>query len=590
MRSLPLVLAFLCFLFCALQVQGQPLLLDFHRKDDTSIALLKSQRFNKASDLVAQIQKSIPLLQDQGYLAASIDSVSITAERYDVYYYAGKPYTWAELRFDSLARKLLIAANINAADYTNKPVQSKALARLTERILQHCEDNGYPFAKVWLDQVAEPTPRKIKAVLRVDRAEMRKIDSLIISGNVDIAPSFVHRYLDIAKGSLYNEKKLRQISNKLRDLPFLGEERSWELLFKPGDTRLNLFLKEKRANQLNAILGLMPNNLQANRLLLSADVQFALHNFLGKGEFISASFQNLQVQSPRIKTDVVVPYLFRSPIGAELHFDFFSNNLQFRKVSLQTGIRYQLSGNDFIRVYYQALGNRILTVDTASILASRQLPANIDARSNGLGFEVQNFHVDSRINPRKGWVSKLSFTAMNRKILTNNSIIGLKDGTGFDFATLYDTITKSTYQYHLVASLEDYIPLSRIVTLKLAYNGAYIAAPKVFQNELFQIGGFRLLRGFDEQSIFASQYHVGTVELRLRYGQNSFAYAFSDNAWVETKFHNYARSGLFNGFGIGTSLETKNGLFSIALAYGRSDFLPLRFRESKLSFGYVALF
>jgi hemolysin activation/secretion protein len=99
-----------------------------------------------------------------------------------------------------------------------------------------------------------------------------------------------------------------------------------------------------------------------------------------------------------------------------------------------------------------------------------------------------------------------------------------------------------------------------------------------------------MLRGFDEQSIFANQYHIALVELRLRFSQNSFAYLFSDNGWVETKFKNYNRAAWHNGFGLGTTLETKTGLFSIAVAFGRSEQIPLRFRESKISFGYIALF
>jgi hemolysin activation/secretion protein len=115
----------------------------------------------------------------------------------------------------------------------------------------------------------------------------------------------------------------------------------------------------------------------------------------------------------------------------------------------------------------------------------------------------------------------------------------LSDGSGFNFQSLYDTLSKIAYQYHFSADVAGYIPLGKNLCIKLAYSGAYISAPRVFQNELFQIGGFKMLRGFDEQSIFANQYHIALVELRLRFSQNSFAYLFSDNGWVETKFNNY---------------------------------------------------
>jgi outer membrane protein assembly factor BamA len=291
-----------------------------------------------------------------------------------------------------------------------------------------------------------------------------------------------------------------------------------------------------------------------------------------------------------MKADIIAPYLLKSPIGGELHFDYFLNNLQFRKVSLQSGIRYYFNSNDFIKIFYQTQSNRIINIDTASIIASKQLPINIDNKSNGVGFEWQSNHTDYRLNPHKGWQSKMGATALQRKVLPNDGVTGIKDASGFDFSKLYDTLQKQTFQYFLNTELAAYLPLGRSVTLKFGYNGALIVAPRLFQNELFQIGGFKALRGFDEQSIFANQYHIFTTELRLILSQNSYAYLFSDNAWVQTKFNTYDRSGMYNGFGLGTTLETKTGLFSIALAFGRSDFIPLRFRESKISFGYVALF
>lgn len=582
----------LFLLLGSLQGYAQSVQLLLYRTDSAQATapLALPSKYNNDQELVLQLKKIVPSLQEQGYLSASIDSIAIVGAVYHIFYFQGAQYKWAKLSFDSLAKGFLINANISEQQFANKPLNPKSIARLSEKLLQNCEENGFPFARLWLDNVREVAPEKIEAVLKIDRAELRKIDSIIINGDINISSAFIHRYLDIAKGSVYNEKKLKAITQRIRELPFLQEANPWAINFRPGDTRLNLYLKEKKANQLNAILGLMPNNLQANKLLITADVQLALQNFLGQGESISASFQNLQVKSPRIKLDVVVPYLFKSPLGAELHFDLFTNYLQFRKVSLQTGFRYQLSTTDLLRLYYQVLGTRILEIDTASILATKQLPANIDARSSGVGFELQSQHTDYRLNPRKGWQARIGVTAFQRKIIENNTISSLSDGSGFDYKSLYDTITKTSYQYHFVADIAGYIPLGKSLSIKLAYLGGYIAAPRVFQNELYQIGGFKLLRGFDEQSIFANQYHIAVAELRLRFSQNSYAYLFSDNGWVETKFNNYNRSGWHNGFGLGTTLETKTGLFSIALAFGRSEQIPLRFRESKISFGYIALF
>ncbi|MDI9319661.1 MAG: BamA/TamA family outer membrane protein [Phycisphaerales bacterium] len=571
---------------------GQDLQIYTHHIDTgtAAIPLGINDNYANSQGSIAQIRKIVPALQEQGYLAASIDSIRIVGNECHIYYFQGQQYRWGNLSFDSIPSPILIAAGINKIQYSNRPLTPSSIAKICEKLLLQSEENGYPFTKVWLAQVQQIAADKINAYLMIDRAELRKIDTIIVNADLNISHSFLQRYLDIMQGSVYNEKKMKMINQRILELPFLQMSSPWMLHFRPGDTRLSLFLKEKKANQLNAILGLMPNNLESNKLLLTADVQFALQNYLGHGESLSASFQNLQAHSPRFKADVVVPYVFKSPIGVEAHFDFFMNNLQFRKVSFQTGIRYQINSSDMLRLFYQVSGNRIITIDTASIIATKQLPNNIDVTTNGLGFELNLNRTNYRLNPRKGWYAKLSTTVLQRKILSNSGIAGIKDGSGFNYGSLYDTINKSSYVYHFNADIAQFIPLGKSVTLKLGYLGAYIAAPRVFQNELFQIGGFKLLRGFDEQSIFANQFHVSVVELRYLFSQNSYAYLFSDNAWVQTKFNNYDRAGFYNGFGLGTTLETKTGIFSIALAFGKSEFNDLKFRESKISFGYVALF
>lgn len=584
------LLAFFFLCFCCTLAQAQRFQLVPHAVDSGGQQLPEGV-FAQLPELINRLQAWVPEMQARGYLSASIDSITIQGSEYHVYCFTGSRYSWAALSLDSIPPALLNAAGISGSDFSDKPVNPQVIARLSERILQYCEQNGYPFARVWLDNLERNAdPRRISAVLRVDRGAIRHVDTIIVNGNVRISQAFLQRYLDVFPGEPYNEQKIARISARLRELPFVQEEAPMMIEFRPGDTRLILFLKEKSANQLNALLGLMPNNLQTGKLLLTADAQLALINQLAQGEQLYASFQNLQPKSPRLKVEASLPYLFRSPLGVDLRFDMYRYQLSFRKVSLQTGIRYQLSTTEFARLFYQLQSSRIIEIDSAGILASRTLTNNIDTRAQGLGLELQSNHTDYRYNPHRGWQLRISASALRRQVLPNDAVRSLSDGTGFSFSSLYDTMQLRSNQYQISADVAWFVPLGRSLTLKLAYNAALLEAPQLFQNDLYQIGGFRLLRGFDEQSIFANQYHLLNLELRLRLAQNSYAYVFSDNARVQTKYNRFFREAWYNGFGLGTTLETRTGIFSIALGFGRSDFLPLRFRESKLSFGYAALF
>jgi outer membrane protein assembly factor BamA len=349
-------------------------------------------------------------------------------------------------------------------------------------------------------------------------------------------------------------------------------------------------LREKKANQLDAIIGLLPNSTETGKFLLTVDAQFAFRNILGQGEGISVSYQSLQYKSPRLKADVIYPYLFGTPFGVEGHFDLYKKDTSFRRTSFQAGVRYQLSPTDYLRVFYQNQSNRLITIDTGYVRSNKKLPENIDVAANGAGLEISFNRTDYRLNPRKGWEASISTSALVRRIRKSDAITGLRDGTGFSYGSLYDSLLDRQYQYLISGHVSNYQPLGRKAVFKTAYNGGWVGGKSLFRNELYQIGGFRLLRGFDEQSIFTNQYHVLSLELRLLLDQNSYFYLFSDNGYIISDFSGFYKDDIYNGFGMGTTLETKSGLFTISYGLGRNSANPIQFRESKIHFGYIAYF
>ena len=154
--------------------------------------------------------------------------------------------------------------------------------------------------------------------------------------------------------------------------------------------------------------------------------------------------------------------------------------------------------------------------------------------------------------------ARLSSSALVRKVKQSDAITGLTDVSGFDYSTLYDTLAKRQYQYFINGTLAYYIPLGKKAVFKSAYNGGWVG--------------------------------VVTLELRLLLDQNSFFYLFSDNGYVVSDFNGFYKDDIYNGFGLGTTLETKSGLFSISYALGRNKANPIQFRQSKIHFGYLAYF
>ena len=133
--------------------------------------------------------------------------------------------------------------------------------------------------------------------------------------------------------------------------------------------------------------------------------------------------------------------------------------------------------------------------------------------------------------------------------------------------------------------------MGKQATVKTAINAGVFVSPSTFRNELFQIGGYKILRGFSEESIYASQYAVLTAEYRYRLALNSYIFGFVDGAWVKNKYQNINLNNNFIGAGVGLAFETKFGLLNISYAAGKRNDIKFNIREaSKIHFGYVNYF
>lgn len=547
------------------------------------------QQFNNVPEAYAYLRKLIPQMQEQGYLAASADSIIMTDTVVRAQIYRGHHYKWAWLSFDQIPTALLNDMGIRERDWQQQAVSPQRVAALSERMLRYCEDNGYPFAYTTFANI-QHNENGLSADILLERGQLVKFDSLAIEGELNISREFLQSYLGIHQGDLYNESQLRLVSKRLSELPFLQEAQPWQMSFTIAGNTLTLYLKEKKANQLNGIIGLQPNTVQTGKFLLTADVLLGLKNVLGYGESIDATYQNLQYKSPRFHANAAVPYILGTSFGVEASFDLFKRDTTFRRTSFTAGLRYQFNASDYVKVSYQTSSNRLITPDTTYVKVNKRLPENLDVTTKGAGVEFYMDRTDYILSPRKGWQAKVSGAGLVRNVIPNDAITMLTDGSGFDYAKLYDTTNADKYQYRISGSAAYYISLVKNMVVKIAYNGGYISGHNLFQNELYQIGGFKLLRGFDEQSIFATQYHVGTLELRLLLSRNSYFYLFSDNAYVHTQYQAIDRKDYPVSFGGGITLENKAGIFNVALGLGKHSGESFQFRQTRIHFGYTAYF
>ncbi|HET7898485.1 MAG TPA: hypothetical protein VFL47_12455, partial [Flavisolibacter sp.] len=105
----------------------------------------------------------------------------------------------------------------------------------------------------------------------------------------------------------------------------------------------------------------------------------------------------------------------------------------------------------------------------------------------------------------------------------------------------------------------------------------------------YQIGGAQLLRGFNEESQYVSQYLVSTMEFRLLTGLNSNFFGFVDGGWGRYPLEQ-VQSHTYISTGAGLSFQPKAGLINVTWAVGKRDDTEFNLRQSKIHIGFVSFF
>jgi outer membrane protein assembly factor BamA len=552
-------------------------------------SIFESQAFAKL-----YIDKLPETLLNKGFPTASVDSVLYDSLFAQVKVYLGKKYQWLGISTDSIDQHVLDNTGWNDKQFTNREIDFKRLRFQQDKIIEYYENMGYPFAKVSLKNV-EIINNKIKALLNVDKGILYHIDSIRVYGKVRIKNLFLQHYLDIAEGSVYNYQKLKQVSKLLQELPFLQEQQPWDLSMLGTGATLNLYLEPKRSSEINVLIGFVPANTITGKAQITADVHLDLKNTLGAGEGILLNWQQLQPQSPRLNLGYTHPYIFNSNFGIDLSFDLLKRDSSYLQLNGILGIQYIISSSKTLKIFYQNERSYLLSggVDTNQIIYSKTLPPNIDVGSGNLGLGYHFVNTNYRLNPRRGNELDITATAGIKRTSKNNDIVNLKDpyNPDFDFNSLYDTIKLKTYRFKIMALGSHYFPLGKSSTLKTALGAGFIQSPQVFQNELFRIGGYKILRGFDEESIYANQYAVFTAEYRYLVGINSYFFGFSDMGVTKTNYNTVRYANSFVSGGIGLAFETKFGLLNLSYALGKRNDVKFDIRNSsKIHFGYINYF
>lgn len=504
------------------------------------------------------------------YITAGYDSIVYDTLNAQVkaYYTRGIKYKWQNVRIQDIQN----TSNSYLKEFSNsKNVNVDKYQKTLHKILENKANQGYPFASIKLDSVEITETGNINGMIIIDNGKHYIFDSLIIKGDAKIKPYYVYKYLGIRQGETFSLLKTNDISRKIKNLSFLEEIRNFELAFADTTADVMLYLKDKKASQFSGLIGILPNNTTTGKLLITGDINLYLINIIGFGELFSFNWQKYEALSQTLKTEISLPYLFKTNFGLATLFNVEKKDSSYLNTDFTGKILFGSNLGTGFEVYYR---------NTSSFVLSKVLQNSTtnlsDNRVNLFGLTYRYSNLDNVFNPRSGIILNLT-SGFGTKIYE----VKIAD---------IEPKKEAIFQNRSRVDIAGFIPVSTTMAIKIRNQTSMIYSKIIFNNELDFIGGLNSLRGFDEHSLPVTSYSILNLEFRYLFEEASCLFAFFDSAYFEKRYttndsYNYAM-----GIGMGLDLKTPAGIFSLAFAVGKQNENPFMFNNSKIHFGYKNYF
>jgi outer membrane protein assembly factor BamA len=561
--------------------------------NDATIAnLIKNQPQKVDSSLVYEVVDSlVNQIRAIGYLSSGIDTIIFQDSTAQINLYLGPQFTWSDIAINEKDKAILQGSGINFNKYSGDVLTPNGFATFKTRILKHLSNVGYPFAAVALDSI-KIDGKDIQSRLNIQKNDLIVYDSIAITGTATVNKSYLHRYLNIRKARSYRQNDVLQLKTKIRDLTFLEFKADPQITFVNQKAYFDLPLVNKNASKFDFIIGVLPRTENGIRKwTITGDFTGEFVNKLGNGESIALRYRRLRPETQELEASLNYPYLFNMPFGIDGRFELFRNTTNFLDLQSDLGMTYNLARRDVLKVGWSFKSSRLIEIDSTTIINSRRLPEQLDVNvtSGATSFTIDRLNY--RLNPSSGILIRIQAEAGQKKIIPNLSIKALQSDA-VDFSEAYDSLQLTSFQTSFALDIDYFINVRNWSTIRIANRSAYkYNQNRVYRNEFFRIGGNRLLRGFNEESIFTPFYSVFTAEFRLLLDQLSFiSLPFVDYGIIRIEEDGVEEWQRAIGAGIGLNFATKAGIFNIAFAAGSIDGSGFNFGDTKIHFGFVNLF
>lgn len=418
---------------------------------------------------------------------------------------------------------------------------------------------GFPFSKLKLSNISIKDSINLKANLTTNFTKTKRtIDNIVIKGYSEFPKSYIKHFLKIKPKQIFDINTIKNKTNALNSLSFADEIKPPEVLFTKDSTALYLYLKKSKSNTFDGFLGFGTNE-ETNTLEFDGYLNLNLINNLNFGEAFSLLYKSDENSQKTFKADITIPYLLNSPIGVDLFLKIFKKDSSFTTINQSARLHYQINSKN--KIY-----GGLTTTESNNLLKEETRLPIVDYKTKY--FNTAYLYIKPEIDNLLFPINTRLYIETefgNRKTTNNNE---KQSQYTIDVFNIFKLNSKNSFY--------------------IRGNGSNLISDSYFENELLRFGGINSIRGFEENSLFATLFATLNTEYRLKLNNSIFIHSIIDAGYFENKILK-SKEKLFS-YGFGFGVLTKAGLLKFNYANGKNENTPFKLSNSKIHLSLTANF
>ena len=496
---------------------------------------------------------------EEGYITTNLDSSHISNKTLHIYLNKGEAIVYNEVNIvypeetnleliDNFRSKNKF---FNAIDFNFK---------INEWISQ-MNNKGFPFAEIEFEN-SIINESKIQIECHLKNGPFVEVDSLIIPGTNKKEWNLISNVIKIKRAEPFNLSLIKDISNKLKNTVFIDEIKSSAYEFTDDQAIIYVYAKPISKNSLNGLIGIQPS--ESGNIQFTGNVSLNFINSLNYGEQLKINWRRMFNASQNLITEIRVPFLFNSNFEINGYVNMIKKDSSFFNFDGKTSLNYLVKNNFSVGVLLSHFNSTNLLENNYN-----------STTTNSFGFTFSYSKLNNVNNPSNGILFKSDLAYGWKETYnidtTNNQFI-------------------NTPNFNMNLKIHKFFKLKNRSTFKFGLTGSTIQNEILFENEFSRIGGFKTIRGFDEESIWVSSFLISNIEWRFLLEENSNLFIFSDFAWTESKTQFSKLIQNYQSFGLGANIATPSGILSLIYGLGRKVENSFLLRTGKVHLGFTSFF